>query len=305
MLFDFSPADSAIGDTLISTSARWGVDSEYGRLLDVMVSAPRHLELVPCNAVAIENDRNGVVCCPDTAADQHDALVTALEKQGVRCHFVPPAPDMPDLSFTRDATLMTPWGLLQLNPAVEHRIPEADHIVGTARGWGVPILGKLPQGQVEGGDVCLLRPGIVVIGYSGERTDKAGAEALARMFEGRGWRAILYRFDPEFLHLDTHFTLIDRNTALACVEALDWRFVAELKALGISFIPVSLDEVRRLGANILSLGGGRVISSAGNDRVNGLLEERGIEVIAVEIDQFTQCGGGVHCLTMPLSRALG
>ncbi|HEV2748715.1 MAG TPA: arginine deiminase family protein [Allosphingosinicella sp.] len=310
MLFDFATAGggaAAASDAGLGADARprWGVDSEYGRLTDVLLSAPPHLEVLPCNAVAVEALANGLACCPVTAETQHQALARALEAAGVRCHFVPPAEPMPDLSFTRDAALMTPWGLLELRPAVAHRRAEAAHVRRTAERWGIPILGRLGEGRVEGGDVCLLRPGVAIVGYSGERTDRAGAGALARLFEARGWHVIRYRFDPHFLHLDTHFTIVDRHRAVACVDFLEPGFRAELAALGIDLVPVTYDEVQRLGGNILSLGDGRLLSSADNRRLNQELERLGYTVIPVGIDQFVRCGGGVHCLTLPLSRVAG
>lgn len=307
MLFDLSPADHPIGDGLIldEAPARWGVDSEYGRLRDVLVSPPPHLEIVPSNSVSIDNLRKGLACCAETAERQHSALVAALEGAGVRCHAVPPEQDLADLSFTRDATLMTPWGLLGLRPALDHREEEVTHVLATAQVWGLPALGSVDEGRIEGGDVCILRPGIVVVGWSGERTDLAGATALARLFEREGWQAILTRFDPHFLHLDTLFTVVDRNRAAACIEALEPAFVARMEALGLDLLRVGVDEVARLGANLVGLGGGRVLSSADNPRVNRELAKLGYEMVAVNIDQFTRCGGGVHCLTMPLSRMPG
>lgn len=307
MPFDFAAAESGVGDLLIEPreSARWGVDSEYGRLTEVMLSVPRHLEIVPCNAVSIENHRNGITCSPDVAVEQHARLVQALEAEGVRCHFVPPSPDLPDLSFTRDTTLMTPWGLIGLRPAVVHRLPEVAHVRRAAQTWGVPMLSTVGEGSIEGGDVCLVRPGLVVIGHSGERTDRVGAEALARTFEARGWRAILTGFDRGFLHLDTLFTMLDEGRAVARVEGLDPDFLLELQALGISILPARSDEVQKLGSNLLSLGAGRLLSPADNERVNAELEQLGYSVIRVEIDQFTRCGGGMHCLTMPLARLPG
>ena len=303
MLFDFTATQPTLGDDLVEPKpARWGADSEFGRLTDVMLSAPHHLELVPCNAVAIEHHRSGASCCPDRAGAQHRALADALEAEGVRCHFVPPREGMPDLSFTRDATAITPWGLVGLRPAVAHRGAEVDHVLDAGRSWGVPVLGTIDRGTVEGGDVCLLRPGIVAIGMSGERTNAEGATALAALFERRGWRALIARFDPHFLHLDTHFTMIERDHALACIPALEPAFRAEVEALGITLLPVTEDEVRRLGGNLLSLGGGRLVSSADNERVNALLETLGYKVIRVTIDQFARCGGGIHCLTLPLAR---
>ena len=307
MPFDFSANEIALGDHLVDAgkSGRWGVDSEYGRLTDVMLAVPQHLEIVPCNAVSIENHRNGIACSPDIAVEQHSMLVRALEAEGVRCHLVPPSPDLPDLSFTRDTTLMTPWGLIGLRPAVSHRLPEAAHVLGAAQTWGVPVLGTIGEGRIEGGDVCLLRPGLVVIGCSGERTDRTGAEALARIFEARGWRAILTGVDPHFLHFDTQFTMLDAGRAIAFVEGLEADFLLELEALGIEIIRSRYDEVQKLGSNLLSLGDGRLLSPADNQRVNAELEQLGYRVIRVEIDQFTRCGGGMHCLTMPLARHSG
>lgn len=307
MLFDFTNADACIGNGLIlsAPTRRWGVDSEYGRLRDVLLSAPPHLAMVPCNAVTRQSIGKGLTCCPDTAAKQHAKLVAALEAEGVTCHFVPPTETLPDLSFTRDAVLLTPWGMLELNPSARHRRAEVRHVRTAAEAAGVPLLGALSEGHLEGGDICLLRPGTVVIGYSGERSNKAGAVALSRFFKARGWQAILYCFDPHFLHLDTMFTMIDRNRALACVEILEESFIDRLNDLGIEIVPVSHDEVQRLGANLLSLGDGRLISSVDNIRVNRVLEGLGYRVVAVEIDQFVRCGGGIHCLTNPLSRLPG
>lgn len=304
MLFDCATADTSIGDLLIQRNdhPRWGVDSEYATLTDVLVSPPAHLEVMPCNAVSIESIARGFTCCVDTAARQHEEFVRTLERRGVRCHSVSAGKGLPDLSFTRDTSLMTPWGLVQLRPKVAHRRAEVDRVGEAARRLGLPCLGAIEEGHVEGGDICLMRPGIVAIGRSGERTDAAGARALARMFEARGWKAIICPFDPHFLHVDTLFTLVGKNRAVACVEELPAAFLDEVSSLGIELVPVSPVEVKKLGANLVALGRGRVLSPADNGRVNGELERLGHEIVPVRLDQFTRCGGGPHCLTMPLAR---
>lgn len=304
----FEPGrDGGLGDTLIerARTVLWGVDSEYGRLTDVMLSPPAHLEMVPCNSVTRESIAEGLECCTDTAARDHSALIALLEERGVRCHMTPPRADLADLSFMRDAALMTPWGLIALNPAAPHRRDEVQHVRAAAQSLGVTIAPFTPAGTLEGGDICIVRPGLVIIGYSGDRTDKAGARSLASFFEARGWDAIFYCFDPRFLHLDTQFTMVGRNEAVACIDALEEGFRDSLSERGIRLIPASLDEVRRLGANLLSLGEGRVVSPVGNVRINAELRRRGYEVAEVEVGQFTRCGGGVHCLTLPLARDPG
>lgn len=307
MLFRNATAQPSIGDDLIleKPSLRWGVDSEYGRLRDVLLSAPPHLEMVPCNAVTKSSLDQGLTCCTQTASRQHAKLAEALGANGVACHFAPPAEDMPDLCFTRDSVLMTPWGLLELSPAAGHRKRETAHVRAALERLGVPVFGVLEEGRAEGGDICILRPGVVVIGYSGERTNKAGAKAVARLFRQRGWRAMLYCFDPHFLHFDTQFTLVDRHLAVACVEALEPNFVESIFDLGIDIVPATYEETQSLGANLLSLGGHRIVSSADNERINTALRRLDYQVIPVEIDQFTRCGGGIHCLTNPLSRLPG
>jgi N-dimethylarginine dimethylaminohydrolase len=305
MLFDFATSPCPFGDTLIERSIpapQWGVNSEYGVLREVMLSGPRHLEMVPCNTVTRANLAAGLNCETNRAVQQHDALVRTLERAGVRCRHVRSVPGLTDLTFTRDSSLMTPWGLVLLRLAAEHRRGEAEQVRAAAEAWGVPIFAKIQDGTVEGGDVCLIRPGLVAIGWSGERTTLQGAEALAAIFEARGWRALLTRFDPHFLHLDTLFTMVDRNRAVACVEALDDGFLATVADLDIGLIQASELEVAMLGPNLLSLGRGRVLSAADNHRINGELERLGYDVLTADIDQFTRCGGGVHCLTMPLIR---
>jgi N-dimethylarginine dimethylaminohydrolase len=304
MLFDFATSSDPLGDALILRShpQRWSVDSEFGTLRDVMLGAPDYLEMVPCNGVARSGLEQGLTCSPALAIDQHQRLIGMLEGAGVRCHQVPSVPGLPDLCFTRDSSFMTPWGLVLLRLASEHRRGEMAQVRIAAESWGVPIIGEVEQGTVEGGDVCLLRPGLVAIGWSGDRTTREGAEALAAMFERRGWRALLTRFDPKFLHLDTLFTLVDRYRAIGCVEALEDGFLATIADLDISIVPASIREVDALGPNLLALGEGRVLSATDNVRINGELERLGYRLLTVDIGQFTRCGGGVHCLTMPLSR---
>lgn len=284
------------------TGTRWGVSTETQRLTDVLVGAPAYLSMVPCNPVTRHSLAQGLFSSRTAAARQHRALVGALEGAGVRCHFAPPCPGLADLAFTRDAVLMSPWGLIELRPAAPHRRGEPGHVAGALAALGVPHLARIEEGAIEGGDICLLREGVVLIGHSGDRTDEAGARALGAVFERRGWEVIHAGFDPKFLHLDTLFTMLSDDCAAAFPQALPDALLAQLGRFGIGIIPASAQEVAALGCNLLSLGGGRLIGPADNVRFNRMLRQSGFEVIAVDVDQFTRCGGGIHCLTMPLAR---
>lgn len=279
-----------------------GPNSEYGLLREVLLASPRSLSIVPCNRVSEEALENGLSSCSVSASSQHRALVELLGRAGVQVRTVQSEAGLPDLAFTRDTSLMTPWGLIGLRPALRHRRGEVEVVLEAARAAGIPILGRIETGAVEGGDVCLLRPGHLVIGVSEDRTDSQGAQALGQIFEQRGWLVTRTPVDPDLLHLDTHFCVIDRNLALACEEKLDPAFVAMLRKLGIDIVSVRAEEIGTLGCNVLSLGGRRIVSTGSAPRVDAELSSRGFEVLTASLGEFTQCGGGVHCLTMPLRR---
>lgn len=281
----------------------YGASSETGVLRDVLLAQPQYLEAVPCCAVTRARLRDGFSACCTTALAQHRALSQTLRQQGVQVVQVPALEGLADLCFVRDAVSISPWGLIRLAPAKPHRRREAEHVAAFAQLWGVPVLAPdFDGGTIEGGDVCLIRPGVLAIGVSGERTDDRGARVLADLYEAQGWEVILCPFDPHFLHLDTQFCMLDAETALACVDVLDDGFLDATRRLGIRLLPVSYKEVQALGCNIVCLGDGRILSATANRRVNAMLEAQGFHVIALPLDQFTCCGGGPHCLTMPLRR---
>lgn len=279
-----------------------GVWSETDRLTEVLLCPPTYLEAVPCCSVTRESLCEGFAPSIVEATRQHQALEKLLEANGVATRRLVPQPGMPDLCFTRDSALMTPWGLLGLNPASGHRRMEPAQMLVYARNARVPALGAIEVGTVEGGDICIVRDGLLIVGWSDERTNARGAEAVCELFSAAGWKCVTYRFDPHFLHLDTQFCMVDQDLALACVDVLHDDFLRLLTGEGIELIPVSYKEARRLGCNLLSLGGRRVIASAGNPRIAKELRQRGVRVETVDVSQFERCGGGIHCLTMPLAR---
>ena len=57
-----------------------------------------------------------------------------------------------------------------------------------------------------------------------------------------------------------------------------------------------------LGANVMSLGGDRVLSAAGAGVLNERLRALGLTVYDPDLWPFTMGGGGPHCLAQPLRR---
>lgn len=280
----------------------FSVIGETRPLARVLMCAPHHLEPVPCCSVTQESLRAGFESDTPAALEQHRRLREEFSRRGVAVELLPSVPGLSDLAFARDVAATTPWGTVALNPKLPHRAAEVDHVVASLRAISGASIARITAGHIEGGDVCVARPGLLIVGVSGERTDRAGAEEFAAPFRAQGWDVLLYAFDPHFLHLDTLFTMLDGGTALACTEVLDDTFLEELAARGIDMIPASYKEARRLGCNVVSLDGRTIFAGNGAPRVNAAMRKDGFEVIEFALDQFHACGGGVHCLTMPLVR---
>lgn len=303
MKLNFEPAH--VGGPYVRTERPAHVQGETDRLTDVILCAPSFLTAVPCCSVTCESLRQGFTTSRTEALRQHRALRNALSAHGVTCHDLAPDPDSPDLCFTRDIAVTTPWGPVVLNPAKPHRSREADLLAGAAEGWTGQVPERVIGGSIEGGDICIARPGLLIIGVSGERTTTAGAEAFASRFRADGWDILIYHFDPHFLHLDTLFCMVGPRRALACAEVLDDWFLDVVASQGIEILPVSYKEARRLGCNVLSIDDRTVLAGSATPRVTSMLCGAGLEVIDLDIGQFSACGGGIHCLTMPLNRRAG
>ncbi|MGX7951164.1 dimethylarginine dimethylaminohydrolase family protein [Tsuneonella sp. HG249] len=300
MKMDFS-AGTALTESR-NTQPFGHVRGETRRLTDVALCPPRYLAPVPCCSVTKESIREGFETDTARAVAQHSRLRKVLLDSGVACHSLPPATGHADMCFTRDVAAATPWGVVALNPALGHRSSEVDRFVAWASASLGEDVARIRDGHIEGGDICVARPGLLIIGVSGARTEQRGAEEFAAPFEAEGWDVVRCPFDEHFLHLDTIFCMLDERRALACVDVLDDDFLAEMAARQIELLPVSYKEARRLGCNVLSIDGRTIIAAAGAPRVSQMMRDRGFLVHELELDELTACGGGVHCLTLPLRR---
>lgn len=282
----------------------WRIDSETGLLRDVLLCRPDHYSWQSTNAVAVDTLRRGTAAPERAAFDaQYDGMVRALEAAGVACWYLDnPEPQLPYQVYTRDSSQITPWGpvITQL-----YRPQRRGEYASVIRFYNETCGGPWrysTAGTIEGGDIHIIRPGLLLIGYSGERTDEPGARQFAGWFEAQGWEARLENFPEHFLHMDLLFSMVADNLALACLEVMEDALIAWLRERQIRLIPVSYKDAMQLSCNVLALGGERVLSAAHSTAVNEALRAEGLEVIDIPLDLFTRGGGGVHCMTMPLNR---
>lgn len=279
----------------------WTVSSETGVLRDVLLCRPDHYRWIPTNSIAVATLAGGERVEARAAAAQYRELESVLDQAGVTRHYLKPEPHLPYQVYTRDSSQTTPWGPVLTQLAMPQRRGEYAALL-EFHGRNGGFWHYATEGTVEGGDIHVIRPGLLVIGHSGGRTSEAGARQLGGWFEAEGWEVRLEPFAEHFLHLDVLFCMAAEGLAVACTEVLGDDFARFLAERQIRLIEASYREVMAMSCNLLSLGGGRVISPAHSRRLNEALRAEGVTVFDPELDRFARGGGSIHCMTMPLRR---
>jgi arginine deiminase len=208
---------------------------------------------------------------------------------------------------------------------------------------------NFPYPTLEGGDLLVVSSEVVLAGIS-ERTNRRGVEVLAeylRLEETSFRHLIVVELPPKrsYMHLDTVFTLIDRNLCLAYLPVVEpggpesahvysvdlyareltftvrpslLRSLSEL-GLELEVVPCggaadAIDQQREQwtdGANAFAIAPGVVMLYSRNRKTIGELGRRGFRVLAEEdvvAGREQVMGGGrtvVTLLSNELSRARG
>ena len=303
----------------------YGAQTEYERLRSVLMHRPtEELKLItPGNKDAyLFRD----VVYWKAFQEEHDFFTDALKREGISVTLLGDLLDeeqrrvanrLPNLVYTRDVLGVNNLGAMVLRMTYQPRFPEPILIEEGMKKLGIPVALKVtPPGLVEGGDFVWLDEETLMMGF-GTRSNEVGVEMVKEILLGRNVKEMIAVPLPSFrVHLDGALMVMSPDLALFHKgslglfpsyiydgEGVRLQFLEDyLKGKGLDLIYANDTEVRMFGTNIVGLGGGKCVSYEWNERIMGLLEEQGFDVIGIPGSQLSIGGGGPHCMTAPILR---
>jgi N-dimethylarginine dimethylaminohydrolase len=286
---------------------QWGADSEYGVLREVLLgSADAFRWLGEDNArysaLVRSTLRKGYRFDREYALRQYAEMVDAYRSAGVAVHELEARDDLAYGAYSRDSSVMTPFGAIVCQLANPRRRGEYATTLRFYVENGIPIYDLVSIGNFEGGDFALIEPGCALIGFTGNRSEEVAAQQVGGWLAAEGIEVVYAPIDEYYVHIDVLVCMLGEKLAAVCIDAVDPEILDWLRGKRIEIMPVSFRDTMGLGCNVMSLGNDRVLSMAQSGSLNEHLRALGFTVYDPDLSQFTLAGGGVHCLAQPLRR---
>jgi dimethylargininase len=221
------------------------------------------------------------------AMKQWDAYVEALVGAGWDIVEVPPMEECPDGVFIEDDVVMYGDRAVVARPGADERKPETAAIADLLGALGYDVVSIEAPGTLDGGDVPK-HDGTVWVGLGG-RTNRSGIEQLTAYLEPYGAHDVPVPIS-KVLHLKSAVTALPDGTVIGYGPLVDDPGVWD------SF----LDVPEPSGSHVVLLGGDTVLMSSDAPESKKLFEERGLDVVDVDISEFIKLEGCVTCLSVRL-----
>ena len=249
---------------------------------------------------------------------------------------------MPNLYFTRDpfATIGTGVSLHRMHTVTRNR----ETLFGKFIFQYHPVYKDAPKwydrgetSSLEGGDILILSPEVIAVGIS-QRTEEDSIDKFAHtvLSISKTFKKILAFNIPKsrsFMHLDTVFTMVDRDKftvhpnilseiTVYVMELVDGKvhireeqgrlediLKKHLELEQVTLIKCGsdspIDAAREQwsdGSNTLAIAPGEVVVYERNYVTNRILEDNGITVHTIPCSELSRGRGGPRCMSMPFVR---
>ncbi len=279
----------------------WGFANETDPLSDVLLASPDHLHHLATSSLSRKFLREDPADI-QIAKSQHRELTAAYRHFGVRVHTVPVEPELPMQVYTRDSSVMTPFGAIITAMSNWWRRGENYAAIRNYERLGIPIYDMVTAGSFEGGDFNVIEENCVLIGCGGARTQEEGARQVEGWFKREGWEVRVAFFDEYYVHIDLMVVPIADKLTAVCLDCTEPALVTWLRSKGHEIIDVPFHDTMNLGCNFMSLGRDRVIAPKSSRTLIEKLRASGFEVAEVDMSEISKTGGGIHCMAQALRR---
>ena len=296
--------------TTLTNAVAFNGNSMVGALKRVMVCSPRDAgwsspkDLARWQELGFQHQPNTQV-----AQAQHDLLCGELQKAGTEVFHLPNSSELSlDAVYAHDASLMSDFGAILMNPGKANRVAEAGAHRDAYERSAIPVLGEIKHpGTTEAGDIVWLGAKTLLIGH-GYRTNASGIAQIRELLRPKGITVISAPLPhgpgpSACLHLMSLISLLDEHTALVDLPWLAVETVEFLKTRRYQFIEIDPTERDTLACNVLALGSKRLLAIEENQKTNEKLRKAGFDVRSFSGSELCINGsGGPTCLTRPILR---
>ena len=221
------------------------------------------------------------------AIEQHSAYVEALKSCGLEVFTLEADERFPDSTFVEDTALLTPSCAIITHPGAASRQGETIEMAKTIRTFFNSIEVIQSPGTVEAGDIMMVGTHFY-IGIS-ERTNMGGAEQLIGVLRENGMTGSIIPLE-KVLHLKTGLSNLENNVLVASGEFLENE---NFKKFDLIEVP----ENESAAANCIWVND-KVLLPKGYPITKQKIEEKGYQVIELDISEFAKLDGGLSCLSL-------
>jgi dimethylargininase len=224
----------------------------------------------------------------DIARTQHRSYVDALKKLGCNVFELPAEADLPDSVFVEDTAFILPEAAVITRPGADSRKPETESII-QALSPHTSLLFIREPATLDGGDVMVVGKRIFV-GVSTRSNDES-IRQLQELLSGYDYTVTGVPLH-DCLHLKSAVTRVDDMTLL-----INKNWVNTEPFTDYDLIEVDPSEPH--AANCLPIGDAIIFPTA-FPQTRARLEERGYQILPVEVDELAKAEGAVTCCSLIL-----